>query len=66
MCDSSRVSTRALFSIVLGVALTVTVIAIVVVPGVQRGGWLEVIAVFAVIVVFAFADRWLRRLTRRR
>lgn len=57
---------RVLFALIAGIAVVVTLIVIVVIPGVQRGGWLEVAAVFAAVAAFALADRWLRRLMRRR
>lgn len=57
---------RALFAVIAGTALVATVVVIVVIPGVQRGGWIEVALVFAAIAAFALGDRLLRRLTRRR
>lgn len=57
---------RVLFVLIAGIAIVVTLLVLVVIPGVQRGGWLEVGAVFAAVAVFAMADRWLRRLMRRR
>ncbi len=56
---------RALFAFVVGVVLISTLIVIVVIPGVERGGWLEVLAVLAAVVLFAVGDRWLRRFLRR-
>lgn len=46
--------------------MTVLFIALVVVPGVQRGGWLEIIGVALAIGAIAVFDRWFRRLSRRR
>ncbi len=66
MCDSSRVNSRALLAVILGATLLATLVFVVVIPGVERGGWAEVLAVFAVIGAFAVADRWLRRFARRR
>ncbi len=57
---------RSLFALIAGTALVATLVVIVVIPGVQRGGWLEVVGVFAIIAALAIADRWLRRLIRRR
>jgi hypothetical protein len=65
-CDSIEVNTRALLAIVLGITLVLTLVFIVVIPGVERGGWLEVLGVVGVVAVFAVGDRWIRRLTRRR
>ena len=59
-------TTRALLALILGITLVLTLVFVVVVPGVQRGGWPEVIGVMLFVAVFAFGDRWLRRLTRRR
>jgi hypothetical protein len=50
----------------LGIALVLTIAFIVVIPGVERGGWAEIIGVFAFVGVFAIGDRWLRRIMRRR
>jgi hypothetical protein len=60
------VNPRTLIAIVLGVTLLLTMIFIVVIPGVERGGWIEVAGVFGLVLLFAIGDRWLRRLTRRR
>ena len=57
---------RSLLALILGATLVATMIFIVVIPGVQRGGWLEVIAVFVVVAAFAVGDRWRRRFTRRK
>ncbi len=46
--------------------MTVLFIALVVIPGVQRGGWLEVAGVVAAIAAIAIFDRWFRRVSRRR
>lgn len=57
---------RALIAIVLGITLLLTLVFIVVIPGVERGGWLEVAGVLVFVAIFAGGDRWLRRLMRRR
>ena len=57
---------RALLAIILGATLVLTLVFIVVIPGVERGGWIEIAGVMAFIAVFAVGDRWLRRLLRRR
>ena len=57
---------RLPLALVLGITLVLTFVFIVVIPGVERGGWVEVLGVFAFIAIFAFGDRWLRRITRRR
>jgi hypothetical protein len=54
-----------LIAIALGVALVLTLVFVVVIPGVERGGWLEVAGVFGFVALFAIGDRWLRRLMRR-
>lgn len=59
-------NSRVLIAIVLATTLVLTLVFIVIIPGVQRGGWLEIAGVFAFVAVFAIGDRWLRRLTRRR
>jgi hypothetical protein len=55
-----------LIAVILGVALVLTMVFVVVIPGVERGGWVEIAGVFGFVLVFAIGDRWLRRLTRRR
>lgn len=60
------VSARALFAVALFSLTFVAIVALVVVPGVQRGGWLEVAAVIGAIAAVAVLDRWFRRVARRR
>ena len=57
---------RVLLAVVLGLTLIATFVFIVVIPGVERGGWVEVIGVAVAVSAFAVVDRWLHRLTRRR
>lgn len=57
---------RLLVPIILGATFVATLVFVVVIPGVERGGWGEVLSVFAVIGGLALADRWLRRLSRPR
>lgn len=63
----SRVVRRGTLFVILAVAtLLALFIALVVVPGVQRGGWLELVGVGAVIAAIAVLERWFRRVSRRR
>lgn len=60
------VSGRALFAIVLFSLTLLAIVALVVVPGLQRGGWLEVAAVIGAVAAVAVFDRLFRRIARRR
>ena len=59
-------NSRLLLTVVLGVTFVLTLVFIVIVPAIQRGGWLEVGGVLAFVALYAIADRWFRRAGRRR
>jgi uncharacterized PurR-regulated membrane protein YhhQ (DUF165 family) len=65
-CDSIEVNPRTLLAVILAITLALTLLFIVVIPGVDRGGWTEIAGVFVFVAVFAVGDRWLRRFNRRR
>jgi uncharacterized membrane protein required for colicin V production len=55
---------RALFIVAAGTILVLIFLALVVVPGVQRGGWGEVLGIIAIVLAVLLAERWLRSLGR--
>lgn len=57
--------TRTAFAVVAGALLLFLFVYIVVLPGVTRGGWAEVIGVVALVGAIVLAERWLRQRARR-
>ena len=51
---------RRLFVVVAGAILTLAFVLLVVIPGVQRGGWGEIAGIFAIVVAVLLFERWLR------
>ncbi len=51
---------RTAFAIAAGITLLVAFAYLVVLPGVSRGGWVEVIGVLALVGVAILVERWLR------
>lgn len=57
-------NSRVLLTVILGITAVLTLVFVIVIPGVERGGWAEVIGVIVFVILFAIADRWFRRARR--
>lgn len=57
-------SGRTLFAIVAGSVLALALLLVVVIPGVERGGWGEIAGVLALIGAALVVERVLRRVGR--
>ena len=53
-------SGRQAFVIVAGGVLALAFLLLVVIPGVQRGGWGEVVGIIALVITVLLFERWLR------
>jgi hypothetical protein len=63
-CHRDRVSGRTAFVLLATLVLLIAFVAIVVVPGLARGGVGEVLGVLGIVAAVLIFERWLRRASR--